>query len=869
GAFNHYVAEGGSQILSFSPWMSSLMAHALLRTYHTTGDSRIPGMLVGLAQAEVDRALYQATFDGGVRLWVPRYVASSYGDPTVFDTTENDPPNDLEHSSDVAYVIALGAYFTSDAAQKARFVDAASSLLVSNNYLLRYWTRPIGYPSNGAPLYRVSPPRKYNWWFKNTGAIGSLLGSLPDLPDPTQDLVPPTVSITSPSSGVTLTGPTVVTASATDNAGVVGVQFSLDGAPLGAEVTQAPYTTSFDPTRLSAGPHSLVAIARDAAGNSTTSAAISLVMPSLLPTITFQNGVGGYAGQKDVNINNMYGGAGSTSDGYRLLLLNSTGTGAYDSRALLRFDGLTLPAGAKVSSATLTLSYEHGIAGASVQGYYLRSAFATSPLSATNWVNRNTGTPWSAGGASGDGTDRIAGKSFCLTNFDSTEGQVKTVALDPAVVQGWVDNPASNQGVVLQNTAPDKIAWLYSSQHTVAGLRPRLTIVFAAGDTVAPNAVVTSPGVGADLSGTTMVCASATDDVGVTGIQLLLDGTALAPEQASAACDVILDTTKLPNGTHTLNAKAWDAAGNVGVSAAVSFLVDNDTTAPTVRIASPTVVNVAVRGLLPVTVEATDNKAVASVQLLVDGKAVGPALTSAPYTSSIDTGLLTVGSHVLSATACDAAGNTATSSTVAFQVAPKPSVTVSFQTGVSSYSGTKDVAINNLYGGAGTTSDSYRLLVTSGSGTNPYESRALLRFDGLNLPAGAVVTSASLTLTFEHAIFGAQLQGYYLNTAWNASTSAVNWLNRDTGKAWSTPGASGADRVAGKSFTVSGFNSTTNQQKRITLDTSVVQNWVSNPTSNQGIVLANPVLDKTLWLYSSEQSKASQRPLLTITYTVP
>jgi hypothetical protein len=69
-----------------------------------------------------------------------------------------------------------------------------------------------------------------------------------------------------------------VSASASDNVGVAGVQFQLDGANLGAERTSAPYSISWDTAAASNGSHNLTAIARDAAGNRTTSAGISVTV---------------------------------------------------------------------------------------------------------------------------------------------------------------------------------------------------------------------------------------------------------------------------------------------------------------------------------------------------------------------------------------------------------------------------------------------------------------------------------------------------------------------------------------------------------------------------------------------------------------
>src|SRR5207253_5771843 len=83
----------------------------------------------------------------------------------------------------------------------------------------------------------------------------------------------PTVAMTAPAAGATVGGTVRVSASAADNVGVVGVQFKLDGANLGAEVTAAPYAVTWDTKAAPNGTHALTAVARDAAGNVSTSAA--------------------------------------------------------------------------------------------------------------------------------------------------------------------------------------------------------------------------------------------------------------------------------------------------------------------------------------------------------------------------------------------------------------------------------------------------------------------------------------------------------------------------------------------------------------------------------------------------------------------
>jgi hypothetical protein len=90
------------------------------------------------------------------------------------------------------------------------------------------------------------------------------------------DTTAPAVSITAPTPGSPVSGTITVSASATDNVGVVGVQFKLDGANLGAEVAAAPYSVSWDTTAAASQAHNLTAVARDASGNTATSTVVTV-----------------------------------------------------------------------------------------------------------------------------------------------------------------------------------------------------------------------------------------------------------------------------------------------------------------------------------------------------------------------------------------------------------------------------------------------------------------------------------------------------------------------------------------------------------------------------------------------------------------
>ncbi len=85
------------------------------------------------------------------------------------------------------------------------------------------------------------------------------------------DTIPPSVSVTSPIQDATLSGSVTVSASATDNIGVVGVQIQVNGTDLGVEDATTPFSISWDTAGETPGQYSLTAIARDAAGNTTSS----------------------------------------------------------------------------------------------------------------------------------------------------------------------------------------------------------------------------------------------------------------------------------------------------------------------------------------------------------------------------------------------------------------------------------------------------------------------------------------------------------------------------------------------------------------------------------------------------------------------
>lgn len=85
-----------------------------------------------------------------------------------------------------------------------------------------------------------------------------------------------TVSVKSPASGATVSGTISVVASPSATAS--SVQFLVDAKNVGTAVTSAPFTYALNTTTLSNGSHSLTAMASSSAGQTATSAAVSITV---------------------------------------------------------------------------------------------------------------------------------------------------------------------------------------------------------------------------------------------------------------------------------------------------------------------------------------------------------------------------------------------------------------------------------------------------------------------------------------------------------------------------------------------------------------------------------------------------------------
>jgi hypothetical protein len=198
-----------------------------------------------------------------------------------------------------------------------------------------------------------------------------------------------------------------------------------------------------------------------------------------------------------------------------------------------------------------------------------------------------------------------------------------------------------------------------------------------AADTTAPSASWKTPAAGAIVSGLlwesansgpSRACeATATDNVGVSKVIFFVDATQLNTENV-VPFNCKFDSKTVADGTHTLKAVAYDAAGHTSTTLR-TVNVRNDVTAPAVSWKTPAA-GATVGGIMwepsnsglsgPCETTATDNLAVSKIVYYVDETPLNVE-NVAPYTCKFDSTTVADGSHTLKAVAYDASGNTATS----------------------------------------------------------------------------------------------------------------------------------------------------------------------------------------------------------------
>ena len=193
-------------------------------------------------------------------------------------------------------------------------------------------------------------------------------------------------------------------------------------------------------------------------------------------------------------------------------------------------------------------------------------------------------------------------------------------------------------------------------------------------DRIPPSVAISSPADGAPVSDTVTIAATASDNVGVVGVQFNVNGENFGVEVTTPPYSISWDSTQINDGLATLKAVARDAVGNSSQSSPVSVTVSNfvDTVPPLVSITSPAN-GATVSGTIAVTANASDNVGVVGVQFKLDGANLGSEDSTSPYAISWNTLIVGDGGQTLTVVARDAAGNVRVSTPVTVTVDNIPS----------------------------------------------------------------------------------------------------------------------------------------------------------------------------------------------------
>jgi hypothetical protein len=216
---------------------------------------------------------------------------------------------------------------------------------------------------------------------------------------------------------------------------------------------------------------------------------------------------------------------------------------------------------------------------------------------------------------------------------------------------------------------PNKAYFFAVTAYNTSGMESSYSDIYSIPETASPVTSLVSPLDNATVSGIVSVTASASDNIGVTHVEFYVNGIL---QSSIAAVPYIFswDTSTIAAGNYTLTTKAFDAAGNSGVSNSVSVTVVNDSIAPTISLSSPGYGSI-VSGNVLVTATANDNAGVTKVEFYENGTLIF-ASNVAPFSYNWNTVAVANGSYILTARAYDAAGNIGQSTGIAVTVSNLP-----------------------------------------------------------------------------------------------------------------------------------------------------------------------------------------------------
>ncbi len=147
-------------------------------------------------------------------------------------------------------------------------------------------------------------------------------------------------------------------------------------------------------------------------------------------------------------------------------------------RSVLRFDVSALssqPVTVKYAYLILYVNQRVAVADFSVTPHMLAEEWNEGQAT---WTERVSGTGWTTAG--GYYCPDPAGGSVVM----DVSGVYKTFTLEPSVVQGWIDSPAANHGLILVSDiegggSTNWVSFVTGDYGVAPGLRPRLAVYYS------------------------------------------------------------------------------------------------------------------------------------------------------------------------------------------------------------------------------------------------------------------------------------------------------------------------------------------------------------------------------------------------------
>jgi hypothetical protein len=203
-------------------------------------------------------------------------IASTYYADTSFTL-------DVNLTGNQTHQLALyGLSYDDDRIESVSILDASTNALLDNRVLSSFQNgQYLTWNVKGHVLIRVT----------RTGGLNAVASGLFFGPVSSGLPSPPTVAVTNPTTGQTISGGVTVAANAASSGGsIASVQFQLDGTNLGSPVTtgsSGTYSYQWATGTATNGSHQLTAIATDNASQSTTSAGITFTIANATNSASF------------------------------------------------------------------------------------------------------------------------------------------------------------------------------------------------------------------------------------------------------------------------------------------------------------------------------------------------------------------------------------------------------------------------------------------------------------------------------------------------------------------------------------------------------------------------------------------------------